>query len=89
MFQLVKRVIPSSQVFKGQLPLVRARISFLKFPAPLPREKHRGRKASPRRPIRRLSISKIIFLPPVIIVPRILTVRDVSFRLYPFDRSLN
>lgn len=31
MFQLVKRVIPPSKVFKGQLPLVRTHISFLKF----------------------------------------------------------
>lgn len=32
MFQLVKRVIPSGQVFKGQLPLVRARYIFSKIP---------------------------------------------------------
>lgn len=33
MFQLVKRVIPSGQVFKGQLPLVRARYIFSKIPS--------------------------------------------------------
>ena len=44
MFQLVKRVIPPSKVFKGQLPLVRTHISFLKFTERLKKKKHRERE---------------------------------------------